>query len=376
MSLGAAAGPTVATDRWFHRLDFWFISFAVLLIVAGLLSQFSVAHGRNEFGLFLRQTIFVFVGAIPLVLFFLVNPENLRKYSGWLYGINVTMLGLVLLLGSTRGGAQRWIEIGVFQFQPSELAKLLVIITLAAFFANRQESINRFSTFALSLLHVLVPVVLVYRQPHLGASLVLLAIWFGISVVARVPWKYLIGFLLVVVVGATAAWSIPGVLREYQRERVVAMFADDRLDSQWHAERAQIAFGAGGLMGAGFLKGEQKAGGFVPEQHNDFIFTVIGEEGGLIGTATIILLFCGLLYRIWYQTICADDNFQQLLLAGIFSLLAFQTFVNIGMNLSLLPVVGLWLPFISYGGSAMFLCMACIGLVLNIGVRSQPSLFS
>jgi rod shape determining protein RodA len=154
------------------------------------------------------------------------------------------------------------------------------------------------------------------------------------------------------------------------------MFADDRLDSQWHAERAQIAFGAGGLMGAGFLKGEQKAGGFVPEQHNDFIFTVIGEEGGLIGTATIILLFCGLLYRIWYQTICADDNFQQLLLAGIFSLLAFQTFVNIGMNLSLLPVVGLWLPFISYGGSAMFLCMACIGLVLNIGVRSQPSLFS
>lgn len=358
-----------------RHFDWWLLSSAVVLLAIGLMSLFSVDSSLANGAHFKKQILYVSVGIVPLLIMYFVEPNFWRRFAKPLYVVNVILLALVLFLGHSAGGSQRWIQIGQFAFQPSELAKLLTTLTLASFFASRQGRIEQFSTFALSFLHVLVPLLLIFTQPHLGATLVVIIAWLSISLAAGVPLKYLIGTFVLVILALAMAIRIPGLLHSYQRERVRAMFHANQKGNAYQAMRAQIAFGAGGVTGAGYMHGTQKQLHYIPEQHTDFIFTVIGEEGGLIGCTLVLIAYSALFYRIWLLTVTAQDPFFRSIAAGLLGIISFHTIVNLAMNLQLLPVVGLWLPFMSYGGSAMWLCMASVGLLLNIKRREKPVLF-
>jgi rod shape determining protein RodA len=367
------AAPS-ATSFW-PKFDPWLAASAGLLLLVGLMSLYSIDHGAENTTHFSRQLVRLGIGIVPFLVFYWIRPSFLFRYASVLYGLNLALLALVLAVGSQGGGAQRWLNVGPIDFQPSEMSKLLTVITLAAFYAKRKDEVNRLSTFLLSIAHVAVPLLLIFQQPHFGASLVLLVAWLGVSIAAGLQARYLVGAVAVAGALLALAFLVPGVLRSYQLERLHAMFGGSEQDERYQILRAQMAFASGGLTGTGYLKGEFKLPGFVPEQHTDFIFTVIGEEGGLAGCTLILAAFGFFFYRVWRVSHRADDPFQRMIAAGIFSVLAFHTIVNLGMNLELLPVVGLWLPFMSYGGTAIWLCLASVGLLLNLDRRIRPILF-
>jgi len=371
ISQGLAVDPRTRTGR---RFDGWLVLATIILLGFGLMSLYSVGYEKGEVA-FRKQVINTVIGLVPFSLFYFVKPEFWRKISNWLYVLSVGLLGGVLALGFRAGGAKRWIDVGPLQFQPSELVKLLLVLTLATFYVNRQDRVDKLSTFLWSIAHVALPIAMVLKQPHLGGALVLLVIWLCVSMVSNVRLRYIVGSLGLVVMLAAAAWTVPGVLRPYHKERVAALFTTDEQDEDYQVFRAQLAFGVGGVSGTGFLRGEQKRGGYIPEQHNDFIVTVLGEEGGLVGCGMLLAAYAFFYYRIWLVMRHADDVYYRMIAAGIFGLLSFHTVVNLGMVLQLLPVVGLWLPFMSAGGSAIWLCLACVGLLLNIRGRERPVLF-
>ncbi len=362
------------------RLDWVLIAATLILLTIGLMSLFSEGAARDNGASFKKQLLFSLIGIAPFAIFATVPPKLWQRLSWWLYAINVLALLAVRFMGSEKKGAERWIEFGPIQFQPSEMAKLLTIITLASFFAYRQDSIHKFSTFALSLLHISLPLALILMQPHLGAALVIIVSWFAISVVSGVPAKFLAATVAACIAIVTIVVAVPSVagvfLRDYQLKRLEGMFVQDEKGKGYQTDRAQIAFAVGGVMGTGYLNGLQKKGHFIPEQHNDFIFTVVGEEGGLIGGALVLFAFGFFFFRIWLVMFLASDVYYRMLAAGIFAALFFHMFVNIAMVLKVLPVVGLWLPFLSYGGTALWLCLACVGLLLSIRRREAPVLFS
>jgi len=361
--------------------DPWFVFATVMLMVVGLMSLYSEGIDRDGLSNFKRQIIATIIGIGPFALMRYVNPNFWRSIWMILYGLMLALLAGTLVLGADAKGAQRWIDIGPMQFQPSEVAKLLLVLTLSTYYAHRYDRITHLSTFVGGLAHVAIPVGMVLMQPHLGAALVLLATWFAITLVAGVPMRYLGGFIAGFVILAGSVLAVPSVsdklLRGYQADRVKGMFTKekDRKGDNWQTDRAEIAFGVGGLFGTGFLKGEQKRGGFIPEQRNDFVFTVVGEEGGLVGSSLVLMLFGLFFYRIFLAMAVATEPYYRMALAGVFAVLGFHTVVNLAMIMQLLPVVGLWLPFLSSGGTAIWLCMGCVGLVLNIRRREKPILF-
>ena len=368
-----------AGDQRRPRFDIWLAVSSLVLLVVGLMSLYSEGMAPDGGTEFKKQILFSLIGIVPFVVFVAVHPKVWLRLSNVLYAMNVAALLAVRVLGSTKKGAERWIEIGPMQFQPSEVAKLLVIITLSAFYANRQDSVRQLSTFAKSFLHVLPVLALILMEPHLGAAMVVVVSWFGISLISGVQVKHL-GFALGLFLALTGAvLTIPAVsskvLHGYQAGRIKALNGKDVQGSNWQTERAEIAFGVGGVFGTGYLKGEQKAGHFIPEQHNDFVFTIVGEEGGLVGCTLVLAAFGFFFYRIWLVMFMAGELYYKMIAAGIFAALFFHTFVNIAMVLQLVPVVGLWLPFLSSGGTALWLCMACVGLLLNIRRREKPLLF-
>jgi len=366
------------TKRLPRNFDWLLLLGAVMLIAFGLLSLFSKAYGTTSKD-FQKQVAYVVVGLVPFFIFWLVRPKTWMRMANFLYFVNLGLLAAVLVMGENRNGAERWIDLKFIQFQPSEAAKLLIVLTLATFFARRQDVIHKFSTFALSLVHVLVPVLLIVKQPHLGASIAILATWLCICLAAHVPWKYVLGAITVVVLFLGTAFTVPSVgklfLKGYHLERFMAMFEKDEKGESFQTDRAAIALGSGGLLGTGFLKGEQKKLDTIPFQNTDFVFTIIGEEGGLVGSTLVLIAFGFFFYRIWLIYLNADEPYYRMIAAGLLGMLAFHTIINLGMVLQLLPVVGLWLPFMSYGGTAMWLCMACVGLLLNVRSKERKVLF-
>lgn len=357
----------------------WMLLLATLILLSfGLLCQFSKAYETTSRD-FIKQLFNIAVGIVPFAIFWLVKPKLWMRAANVLYFANLGMLALVLQIGVNKNGAERWINLGFTEFQPSEAAKLLIVLTLASFFAKRYDQINRFSTFALSFLHVAIPVALIVKQPHMGASLAIIATWLCICLAAQVPWKFVFGAGLAVVSLLVVAFTIPSVgkliIKDYHLDRVKSMFVRDEKGKSFQPERAAIALGSGGLLGTGFLKGEQKKLGMIPEQQTDFVFTIIGEEGGLVGSTLVLLAFGFFFFRIWLIFLHASEPYYRMIAAGLLGMIAFHTVVNLGMVLQLLPVIGLWLPFISYGGTAMWLCLASVGLLLNVRSKEKPVLF-
>lgn len=370
--------PMDRTKRPPLRMDWYLLLGALSLIAFGVLSQFSKAYQTSSPD-FRKHVLFLVVGIVPFAVFWLVHPKTWMRFANILYFVNLGLLALVLAIGENRNGSDRWIDLGVIQFQPSEAAKILIVLTLATFFAKRYDQIHKFSTFALSFVHVAIPVVLIVKQPHMGAAIAVLATWLCICLAAHVPWKFVLGAGLSVILLLGVAFTVPSVgklfLKGYHLERFMAMFEKDTKGESFQTDRAAMALGAGGLLGTGFLKGEQKKLDSIPFQNTDFVFTIVGEEGGLVGSTLILIAFGFFFYRIWLIYLHATEPYYRMIAAGLLGMLAFHTVVNLAMVLQLLPVVGLWLPFMSYGGTAMWLCMACVGLLLNVRNREKPVLF-
>ncbi|MDR3688854.1 MAG: FtsW/RodA/SpoVE family cell cycle protein [Fimbriimonas sp.] len=362
-------------QRRVPKVDWLLVCATLLLITIGLMSLFSEGYSHDGGANFRKQVVDTLIGVVPFCLFAFTTPLFWRRCVNLIYGLNIATLLAVFVIGAHRKGAERWIQMGPLQFQPSEMAKILTVLTLSAYYANRQSEIQKPSTFWLGFLHVAVPFLLVLMQPHLGAALVILVCWAAISIVAGVPAKYFAIFaILFLALGGALALS-GKLLHGYQMERVLGIFSHDAKGKSYQTDQAEIAFGMGGVTGSGFLHGERKAGHFIPEQHDDFIFTVMGEEGGLIGCSLVLVAYAFFFYRLWLVMFQATDPYYKMIVGGLFAALSFHTFVNIAMVLHMLPVVGLWLPFLSYGGTAMWMCMSSVGLALNIRRRERPLLF-
>jgi rod shape determining protein RodA len=303
-------------------------------------------------------------------VFAAIPYRRLRPWAGLIYVASLGLLVAVLSpLGSRVLGAQRWIDIGFFQMQPSEISKLAIIIALAAVLASGKGEARLRHVVRCALL-VAPMAVLIYVQPDLGTLLVLLAIVLGVLLLSGLRLRIMLVILLIGAAGAYGFFHL-GLLKEYQLKRVTSFLdpASDPARTGYNLTQAKTAIGSGGVHGKGWLSGTQTNLAFVPEQHTDFIFTVIGEEFGFVGGMLVIGLFAIFLWRGTRIAMLSSTLFGSLLAGGIVAMVAFQVFVNIGMTIGIAPITGIPLPFISYGGSSLLTTYAATGVLLNIHMR-------
>jgi rod shape determining protein RodA len=364
-----------------RRLDWVLLGCVVVLVGVGSLLVWSATRvrlensGADPRALLYRHVVNLAIGLVLCAVVTLLDYRKLRIYAPLLYLGSV--LGLVLVLtpvGYTVHGSHSWFRLAGLSVQPSEFAKVALCAGLAVLLAERRETGDGFRRAEVpqALALAAVPVGLVMLQPDLGSIMVLAAIVAGVLVVAGVPARWVVGLALAAVGGAVAV-ALSGVLSDYQVSRFAA-FTNPALDPQgvgYNATQARIAIGSGGLTGKGLFQGSQTSGLFVPEQHTDFIFTVAGEELGLLGAGAILLLFAVLFWRVTAIAWRASDLFGALVATGVLCWFGFQTFENVGMTLGIMPVTGLPLPFVSYGGTAMFANLMAVGLLLNVHLRSR-----
>ncbi|WP_110181815.1 rod shape-determining protein RodA [Nocardioides solisilvae] len=382
------SGPGTPRPRGSLRapgLD-WVLLLAVAgLLVVGTLMVWSTTSGRDlltggDSTAYLRkQLVNVAIGVVLLVLVTATDHRWVRILAPLVYLASVVGLVLVLLMGSTINGSRSWLQLGGMSVQPSEFAKLAVVVGMALLVAERTEGSWRRSVGTVDVVGMLliagIPAALIMGQPDLGTMLVLTATVFGVLAVAGAPRRWLAG--LVVAGVATAALAVSGgFLKEYQLARFMA-FTNPDLDPRgagYNTEQARIAVGNGGLFGQGLFDGSQTQSGFVPEQHTDFVFTAVGEELGLVGAGLVILLTGVVIWRALAIAGATDDMFGRVAAAGIACWFGFQAFQNVGMCLGIMPVTGVPLPFVSYGGSSVFAGMLAVGLLQNVHLRASAGL--
>jgi rod shape determining protein RodA len=397
----------------------WAIS---LLVIIGFLMVFSVTFkmqlrlGADPLMFMKRQFLSLIAGVIGLIVFAYLDYQHLKRAAPYIYGITILLLLAVLFTGSSAQGAQRWFMLGPFSFQPSEISKLGVIIALAAFFSERKKLRGLWESGSLLIL-IGLPFLLVFKQPDLGTALVFGAILLGMLAASEASprlllllatpivslllrpilylWLlYLLGlvvylfltrakvldWILILGINIGVGIALPfiwGALKAYQRQRIVAFLdpAADPYGAGYHTLQSKIAIGSGGIFGKGFLRGTQTQLQFIPEQHSDFIFSAVGEELGFIGAVFALLLFAVLIWRILVISWQARDDFGSLLAAGMAVMMTFHVLANTGMAVGLLPVVGIPLPFVSFGGSSLFMNLAAVGILQSIAMRRQKIIF-
>jgi rod shape determining protein RodA len=318
-----------------------------------------------------KQILFIAIGVVGMVLVTLVDYRRLRDLAWLPYGVVLVLLALVVSpLGTERRGTQAWFQIGAFQLQPAELAKVAVILAVAAVLAGSETPLKARRLF-LALLLFAVPAGLIMLQPDLGTALVFVAIAMGMLLVAGARPRHIVILSAVGVVAVVGVLS-SDLLQDYQRDRL-SVFLDQNdaalTPENWNLDQSKAAIASGGTSGKGLFEGTQTRLGFVPEQHTDFIFTALGEEMGFVGSATVLGLFALMCLRIWRTAQIAQDRLGMLICVGVLSMLVFQIFQNVGMTMGIMPITGITLPFMSYGGSSIIASWLAIGLVLNVHMR-------
>ena len=332
----------------------------------------NLGDGGNYTGIVLRQAAALVVAIVAMVAVSLFDYRKLQSLAPVLYLATVGVLFLVLTpLGSSRKGAQAWFGFGAFQLQPAELAKLSVIIAVSAYCARHSSRLtNKFVAVAVGLAGI--PMGLILLQPDLGTMLVFCAIVFAILVAAGASGRSLAALVGIVVFAAIAVVQL-GVLKQYQLDRLGAFLdpASNTQQAAYNLNQSKIAIGSGELLGRGLFLGSQTNLRFVPEQHTDFVFTVMGEELGLAGSLTLISLLGVVVWRIWKVARAANDSFGAFICIGVLAMLTFQIFENVGMTMGIMPITGIPLPFVSYGGSSLVATFVAIGIVQSVRLRTR-----
>ncbi|HXF57496.1 MAG TPA: rod shape-determining protein RodA [Actinomycetota bacterium] len=374
---GRSATAARAGERSVLRhVDVTLLAVVLALVGFGLLMVYSATNRTlAEFGddpaLFLkRQGAFAAVGVAAMVVVAALDYRFVRLYAGVLYAVTVLLLVLVQTpLGTTSRGAQRWFQVGGLQLSPSLFTRLTLAAALAAYLAQLKGEMRLRHVLAATGLAV-VPMFLVFIQPDIGTSIILAAILVALLVAAGARAKHLVVLALAAALAIFGAFQL-GMVKEYQVQRLVSFLdpSADPLRAGYNKQQAEIAVGAGGVFGRGYLRGTQTTLDFVPEHHTDFIFTVVGEELGFVGSMALLALFGVLLWRAFRIALLARDPFGTYLAVGVAAMIAIQVFINVGMTIGIMPITGIPLPFISYGGSALVADFMGIGLLLNVHLR-------
>lgn len=353
----------------FRKFDWILVISALLLVGIGLLSIYSISLGKGDFLNFKKQIIFLGIGFILMLFLSFFDWRAFQENPYFILVLYflcvISLLGLFFFVPEIRG-VKSWYKIGPFSFDPIGLTMLILTVLLAKFFSMRHAEMYRLSHIFLSGLYVIFPFILISYQPNLGSALILVALWLGILVISGIKLKH---FLILVLCGLLLlilSWSF--LLKEYQKERIISFLAPqiEPLGMSWSQTQAKIAIGSGGIFGQGIGKGSQTQYGFLPESHTDFIFAAISEEFGLIGVAVLLLLFTVLIWRIMKIAISTHTNFPRLFASGFTIVLISQIFIHIGMNLGILPVIGIPLPLVSYGGSSLIAIFIGLGILQSI----------
>ena len=362
LGTGGRFRPRDLSAPWRH-VDVALLVAVGLVVLIGSAMVYSATRTMSGGpGYVLRHAVFIVVGVVLMAGISLVDYRRIADWWQVLYGLSIVLLlGVLSPLGATVNGTKGWYRFGPFTLQPAEFAKLAVIIAVAAYLGSAERVDLRRLAIALGLFAV--PTGITLLQPDLGSALVFIVVALGMLVVGGVQMRHL---LVLVVLGIVAVVGIlnSGTLDQYQTDRLTSFVSPT--GQSYNVDQAQKAIGSGGLTGYGFTKGPQTRGGYVPEQETDFIFTVAGEELGFLGAGGLVLLLGLIVWRIWRIAQLAADPLGTLICVGILSMFLFHIFENIGMTLGIMPVTGIPLPFVSYGGSSMLTSFAAVGLVQSV----------
>ena len=367
-------------DPWWFVIDPLLIVCSIAIAVIGTLLVYSATRGPAtdidpaDTSFLEKQVFFAVLGLVLAVGVALIHTDRIRSLAGVGYlGLIVLLLG-ILQFGTEINGAQAWFRFGGFTFQPSEPGKIVLIVTLATIFATDQV---RFQRMVAGLVVAGVPIGLVLLQPDMGTVLVYVMITAVMIMMSNISGR-LIGLLVLAAVTVVTMIFTSDVLEQYQKDRLTVFVLDDEAVEElgadairvaYNAEQSQIAIGNGGLTGQGLFRGSQTSSNLVPEQQTDFIFSVAGEELGFVGAAALLGLFGIVVFRVWRAAMRATDEFDRLLAIGVMAMFTFQVFQSTGMTMGIMPVTGIPLPLVSYGGSSMLTSMVALGLVLGVHKR-------
>ncbi|NVM20754.1 MAG: rod shape-determining protein RodA [Desulfobacterales bacterium] len=361
--------------RLVEHFDWVLLALTFILEGIGILTLYSAVNPNADMAnlqslLYLKQWYWICIGTTAMISMFIVNYKWLNRWAFSVYAFSLVLLVAVSFLGKEVSGSQRWLVLGMFSFQPSELVKITLIIMLAQYFSGRaSEKGWTLHDLWKPLVWTLIPFALIAKQPDLGTGLIVLLIAASITIFVKIEFRSLMFLTGSGVFVSSAAWFF--FLKGYQKQRILAFInpETDPLGAGYHIIQSKIAVGSGLFLGKGFLKGTQNALSFLPEQHTDFIFSVLAEEWGFFGSALVVVLYLFLV--IWGLSIAmrSKEPFGTILAVGVTCMIFWQVIINIGMALGLLPVVGVPLPLISYGGSSLVSTMIGLGLLMNISMR-------
>ncbi len=374
----SSVGPERAAPL--RHLDYGLIGSTLAIAALGAVMVYSATksgleqEGEDPLTYLKRQGLFLLVGMIVMAVAAIIDYRRLRELAPVLYLAGTLLLVLVLSpIGTMVNGSRSWFSLGPFQAQPAEFGKLAMIVALAAYCAaHRGDLDGRRLMVCLSLAGALIG--LIFLQPDVGSILVYVAVGMGILLVAGARPRHIIALAVLGIIGVVVVFNFTSLVEDYQRARLTVFTSDggDAAESQGPAfqlDQSRTAIAAGGLTGAGLFNGTQTKLGYVPEQQTDFIFTVVGEELGFAGSATLLALYALLGWRIWRTAQISRDFFGTLICVGVLSMLVFQVFENMGMTMGIMPITGIPLPLMSHGGSSLITFFAAIGLVLNVHMR-------
>jgi|CXWL01.1.fsa_nt_gi rod shape determining protein RodA len=362
------------TDNWaLDGFDWAFLLVTGAILAVGVLSVYSVTYTQSGHGLpmYAKQLIWIALGSVAFLVTLLIDYHKIARFAYPLYAMILFLLVVVLIGGKTSRGAQRWIPIGPFAFQPSEFAKLVLILVLAAYYAKTARD-GWLQRVVMPGLLTIPGLLLILKQPDLGSGLSFLAVYVAMLLIVGIRSKAFGILLLFALMLFPFVWEgMWGALHDYQRERILT-FVDPNHDPSgkgYHALQSKIAIGSGELLGKGLYGGTQSQLKFLPEGHTDFVFAVFAEEWGFVGVVGLLVLFLVLLLLALDVAVKAKDALGALLASGVVAMIGFCTVINIGMTVGVFPIVGIPLPFMSYGGSATVTMMAALGLLLNVKRR-------
>lgn len=355
------------------KFDWILIGATLFLVLIGLLSIYSSSKG--DFLNFKKQIIFFVIGIFLMILISFFDWRILKEDPYlilYLYFISLFLLTGLFFFAPEIRGVKSWYKLGPISFDPIELTKIVLLILFAKYFSKRHIELYRINHILISGLYLFFPSFLIFLQPDFGSVLILLSFWIGILIISGIRIRH---FLILVFCGIlilTFGWS--KILKEYQRERILSFIQpqlSDPLKIGWSQRQAKIAIGSGGIFGQGIGKGSQTQYGFLPEPQTDFIFSAIAEEMGLVGISVLLILFSILIWRIFQIAFSAQSNFPRLFASGFAILLISQIFIHIGMNIGILPIIGIPLPFVSYGGSSLIANFIGLGILQNIKITQS-----
>ncbi len=376
MTYAPAIAPS-RSRRTAVRFDVVLLGASVLLALTGVVMIYSATRGKLSLAgedphyYLKRQAAYVVIGVVVMVALALFDYRRLEQVSTILYvGTLFALLAVLSPIGSPALGSARWFSLGPLQLQPSEFATLVLVVAIATYCARRPEGLE-FRDLVRMVLMSAIPIVLVIKQPDLGTGIVMAVILMVMLAVAGMPGRYLLLLMVGAVVLVLAALNL-GLLQHYQIERLTSFISPNGASqaATYNVTQAKEAIAVGGIFGQGLFHGALTNLAYVPEQQTDFIFSAVGEQLGLVGAGSLLLAYGVLAWRVLRTAQLARDSYGRLLCAGIFALLVFSVFENVGMNMGIMPVTGIPLPFLSYGGSATIGFFAAIGVVVSVRARS------